>query len=79
METDWKVSNSSSCHGDINTSSVTIHSLHSLDCNYLNHHPAAKMFSGLSRKSRCGEAREGERAEITDCIILLVCLGMEMV
>ena len=55
-------------------------SLHSLDCNYLNHHPAAKMFSGLTRKSRCeGTGETGEMLEITDCVILLVCLGMEMV
>ena len=51
-DTDWKVSNSSSCHGNINTSSVTIHSLHSLDCSYLNHHPSARLFAGVGRKTR---------------------------
>ena len=40
----WRPLHSSSSYNVLNTS------LHSLDCNYLNHHPAAKYFS--NRKSR---------------------------
>ena len=50
MKQETEISSPSSFNLNINTSSGTIHSLHSLDCNYLNHHPSARLFTGVRRK-----------------------------
>ena len=46
------MSNNTSGKFNLTNSSATLHSLHNLDHNYLNHHPSAKYFSSMPKKSR---------------------------
>lgn len=48
------MSNNTSGKFNLTNSSATLHSLHNLDHNSLNHHPGAKYFSSMPKKSRNG-------------------------
>jgi len=48
------MSNNTSSKLNLSSSSATLHSLHTMEHNYLNHHPSAKYFSTMPKKTRNG-------------------------